>query len=57
MYGIDLGLKVFLYFIMEKEWVAAIVYRGPMAKFFSWTISIHGFELYPFERELSDDLG
>ena len=35
--------------------VAAIVYGGPMAKFFSWTIFIHDFELYPFDRELSDD--
>ena len=37
--------------------VAAIVYRGPMAKFFSWTIFTHDFELYPFDRELSYDFG
>ena len=37
--------------------MAAIVYRGPMAKFFSWTIFLHDFELYPFDRELSYDFG
>ena len=37
--------------------MAAIVYRGPMAKFFSWTIFTHDFELYPFDRELSYDFG
>ena len=37
--------------------MAAIVYRGPMAEFFSWTISIHDFELYPFDRELFYDFG
>ena len=37
--------------------MAAIVYRGPIAKFFSWTIFIHDFELYPFDRELSYDFG
>ena len=40
---------------LGRGWVAAIVYRGPMAKFFSRTISLHDFELYPFDRELSYD--
>ena len=33
--------------------MAAIVSRGPIAKFFSWIIFIH--ELYPIDRELSYD--
>ena len=35
--------------------MATIVYRGLIAKFFSWTIFVHDFELYPFDRELSYD--
>ena len=37
--------------------MAAIVYRGPMAKLFLWTIFTHDFELYRFDRELSYDFG
>ena len=40
---------------MGYEGVAAIVYRGPMAKLFLWTIFTHDFELYPFDRKLSYD--
>ena len=47
------GLQGFLYFIIGKGVGGG--HRGPMAKFFSWTISIHDFELYPFDKELSYD--
>ena len=35
--------------------MAAILNRGPMAKLFLWTNSIHNFELSPFDGELSYD--
>ena len=44
-----------IHFIWDMRGVAAIVYRGPMAKFFSWTSFMHDFELYPSDRELSYD--
>ena len=42
-------------FLWDMRGLAAIVYRGCMAKLFSWTIFIPDFELYPFDRELSYD--
>ena len=57
MYRMDLASRVSYTLLWGRGWVAAIVYRGPMATFFLWAISIHDFKLFPFDRELSDDFG
>ena len=49
MYGMDLATKVSYISLWGRGWMAAIVNKGPMAKFFSWTISIYDFELFPFD--------
>ena len=42
--------------LWERGWVAAPIYRGFRARFFSWTICEHDFGPYPSERELFYDI-
>ena len=49
--------KIFAYVLLwERGWVAAPIYRGSRAKFFSWTICKHDFGPYPSDRELFYDI-
>ena len=43
------------HFDFNLKLCAAVISRGPMAKFLLWFICIHDFESYPFDRELSYD--
>ena len=42
--------------LRERGQVAAPIYRGSRAKFFSWTICKHDFGPYPSDRELFYDI-
>ena len=49
--------KIFAYVLLWKRgWVAAPIYRGFRAKFFSWTICKYDFGPYPIDRELFYDI-
>ena len=49
--------KIFAYVLLwEKGQVAAPIYRGSRAKFFSWTTCKHDFGPYPSDRELFYDI-
>ena len=49
--------KILAYVLLwERVWVAAPIYRGTRAEFFSWTIRKYDFGPYPFDRELFYDI-